>query len=229
MSSAKGENPRPKPADRPRRVGGLTRYLGNRVFALGALFVIIFGGFAACALFAPTAFANTIRAAQSAGLKVYTIILGATGNPALQIVTYQGHITVDTTISRDMGLLSLLYGESANITGTITVALGADLKNGQFGILACDLDTNSIRTDEQRAPLAGTAFDPQAIKQAAYGAFEKQAAQQAIANYWGDAAKGLKAQFASWALGLTIPEQPTLTDCPANTAATAVSGPTATP
>jgi hypothetical protein len=205
----------------------LTRYVGNRVFMLAALFVIISSGCAACAIFAPTAFANTIRAVQAAGLKVYTIVLGATGNPALQLVTYQGHITASTTISRDMGLLSLLYGESAQITGTVTVAIGADLKNDQFGILSCDLDTNSIRTEEQRAPLSGTAFDPQAIKQAAYSAFEQQAAQQAIANYWDDAAKGLKAQFAAWALGLTIPQQPTLTDCPANL--TAAAGPTPTP
>lgn len=223
MSNAKAENPKPTPVERPRRVGGLTRYIGNRLFAIGALFVIIFGGFAACALFAPTAFANTIRAAQGAGLKVYTIVLGATGNPALQLATYQGHITVSTTISRDMGLLSLLYGESASISGTVTVALGADLKNDQFGILSCDLDTNSIRTEEQRAPLSGTAFDPQAIKQAAYGVFEQQAAQQAIANYWDAAAKGLKAQFASWALGLAIPDQPTLTNCPANLANAAAS------
>ena len=228
MSDAKTGNPKPVAAERPRRVGGMTRYIGNRLFTLAALFVIIFGGIAACALFAPTAFANTIRAAQGAGMKVYTIVLGATGNPALQLVTYQGHITVSTTISRDMGLLSLLYGESASITGTVTVALGADLKNNQFGVLSCDLDTNSIRTDEQRAPLSSTAFDPQSIKQAAYSAFEQQAAQQAITNYWGDAAKGLKAQFASWALGLTIPDQPTLTDCPANLA-NATTGPTPTP
>jgi hypothetical protein len=228
MSDAKAENPQPKPAERPRRVGGLTRYVGNRIFMLAALFVVIFAGCAACAFFAPTFFANTIRAAQQAGLKVYTIVLGATGNPALQLVTFQGHITVSTTVSRDMGLLNLLYGESADITGTVTVALGADLKNNQFGILSCDLDTNSIRTNEQRAPLSGTAFDPNAIKQAAYGAFEQQAAQQALSNYWGEAVKGLKTQFAAWALGLTIPEQPTLTDCPANLANAGASG-TATP
>ena len=67
------------------------------------------------------------------------------------------------------------------------------------------------------------------MKLEADGAFGKQAAQKAIANYRADAARGLKAQFASWALGLTIPELPTPTDCPANTAGAAVSGPTATP
>ena len=202
---------------RPRRRGplsGLFRYIGNRLFLLLLVLIVILGGSGACALFLPALFSQTIKAAQSAGLSVYTVVLGVTGNPTLQLTTYQAQVTAQTKIRRDMGVLSLLYGESAQITGKITVSLGADLKKDQFGVLSCDLDPSSIQTDEQRAPLAGAAFDPQSIKQAAYSAFEVQAAQQAIANYWPQARKGLQGQFASWALGLTVPELPTLSTCP---------------
>jgi len=209
--------------------GMLYRYVGNRIFLLLVLLVIIFGGMGSCALFLPTIFHETIQAVQGAGLSVYTVILGVTGNSALQLVTYQGHVTAQTQIKRDMGVLSLLYGESAEITGTVTVSLGADLKNKTFGILSCDIDPATITTNEQRAPLSGNAFDPQSIKQAAYAAFETQAAQQAIANYWPQARAGLQSQFASWALGLTAPAEPTVTTCPGVTpngsAATAVPTP----
>jgi len=193
----------------------LYRYLGNRAFMLLLVLVIIFGGAGACAAFFPTLYSQTLKAVQGAGLSVYTVILGVTGNPTLQVTTYQAQVTAQTQIRRDMGLLGLLYGESAQITGKVTVALGADLKNKQFGILSCDLDPTSIQTNEQRAPLAGSAFDSQSIKQAAYAAFETQAAQQAIATYWAQARQRLQGQFQTWALGLSVPEVPTLASCPA--------------
>ncbi len=217
------DQPRTPPAARP--VNPLVRLFANRIFGLLALAVGIVAIIGSCTIFAPNVFSQMVQAAQSAGLKVYTVVLGATGNAALKVTTYESDVTVSTTVSRDMGILSLLYGESAQITGTVRVALGADLKNGQFGILSCDIDTNHIVSTENRAILAGTAFDQQKIKQEAYSAFEKQAAQQAIADYWPEARKRLQGQFTSWALGVIVPDKPTLAECPVNVALQ----PTATP
>ena len=211
---------------RERRTNPFVRMIVNRIFLLGVILVIIVGGFVSCALFAPTFFAQTIKAAQSAGLSVYTLVLGITGNSALQVITYTSEVTAQTTVSRDMGMLTLLYGESADISGTVHVSLGADLKNRQFGVLSCDLDVNTVRISEQHAPLAGSAFDPQKIKQVAYSALEKQAALLSIHNYWPQARLGLTGQFTSWALGVIVPETPTVTDCPSNTAATVGATPT---
>lgn len=213
-SVPKNASPAEPPPRRERRVNPIIRLIVNRLFLLGALLVIIIAGFGSCALFAPTFFAATIKAAQSAGLSVYTVVLGVTGNPALQVVTYDSKVSAQTTVSRDMGLLTLLYGESASITGSVHVLLGADLKKQGFGVLSCDLDVSTVRVNEQHAPLSGAAFDPQQIKQAAYEALEHQAAAQAIANYWPQARKGLTGQFTSWALGVVVPEAPTLTECP---------------
>jgi hypothetical protein len=212
-----------KPSRRERPVNPFIRLIVNRLFMLGALIVVIVVGFGSCALFAPAFFAQTIKAAQSAGLSVYTVVLGITGNPALQVVSYESDVSAQTTVNRDMGVLTLLYGESANIVGTVHVSLGADLKNKQFGVLNCDLDVNTIRVSEQHAPLAGSAFDPQKIKQLAYVALEKQAALLAVQKYWPQARQGLTGQFASWALGVIVPEMPTLTDCPFNVSASAAT------
>jgi len=201
------------------RTNPFVRLIVNRAFMILALLVIIVGSFGSCALFAPSFFSQMIKSVQSAGLSVYTVVLGVTGNPALKIVTYESDVTVQTTVSRDLGMLSFVYGESADIVGTVHVSLGSDLKNNQFGVLSCDLDVNSLRVSDSHALLAGVAFDPQQIKQAAYSALEKQASQQAIANYWPQARQGLTGQFSSWALGIKVPEIPTATDCPSNTVA----------
>ncbi len=219
--------PPAQPPPPPRRVNPFVRLIVNRLTWLALLLVIIFGGCGACALFAPTFFQQTIQAAQSAGLKVYTVILGVTGNSALQIVTYQAQVVATTTVTRDMGALSFLYGENAQVTGTLIVALGADLKNNQFGVLSCDIDVSTLKTNEQRAPLAGNAFDPQQIKRDAYTAFETQAAQEALAKYWPQARQILQQQAVSWALGVKVPDQPTLTVCPSLTETS--TGATVTP
>ncbi len=211
------------PAQPPKRVNPLMRLIANRISMIVALVALIFAGSAACAIFAPFTFQQMIRAAQSAGLKTYTVVLSVTGNPALKVITYDADVTTQTTITRDMGILGLIYGENAQITGTTRVSLGADLKNGQFGVLSCDVDTQTLRTVESRAPLAGSAFDSQQIKQEAYLAFEQQAAQQAIVKYWPEARRRLQSQVTSWALGVTIPEQPTLAACPSNLAASATA------
>jgi hypothetical protein len=208
----------PKAAPPPRPVNPAVRYITNRIFRLITIVAVIVAIIGACAIFSPTFFSQMVQAAQSAGLKVYTIVLGATGSAALKVTTYEADVTVSTTVSRDMGVLSILYGESAQITGTVRVGLGADLKNGLFGVLSCDIDTNHIVTSEGRSILAGAAFDPQQIKQDAYNAFESQASQQAIADYWAEAKKRLQGQFTSWALGVVVPDKPTLTNCPANVA-----------
>lgn len=194
---------------------GVFRFIANRLSCALIVFVAIFGGVAACALFAPTFFQQSIRIAQSAGLNVYTLVLGVTGNPALRVTTYDATVTAVTTINRDMGIFSVLYGEGAKVEGTMRISLGADLKNGAFGVIACDIDYRTVRLTENRAPLSNFAFDPNSIKQEALLAFSTEAANQALAQYWLEAAKGLRAQFFSWGLGVTIPDQPTLRTCPA--------------
>ncbi len=210
------EKPKRVPNERPRRSNPIFRFISTRITLVLVIAVLIFAGSAACAIFAPLTFQNMVKAAQSAGLKTYTIILGITGNPALKLTTYEADVTAQASISRDMGMLGILYGEGANIVGTVRVALGADLKNNLFGVLSCDIDARTVRTTENRAPLAGTAFDNQQIKQEAYKAFEHQAAQQAIATYWSEARKRLQNQVTSWALGVVVPEVPTLPECPSN-------------
>ena len=212
---------------RPKRVNPLIRYASSRLFLLAALVAGIIATIGACAVFAPYSFQQMVQAAQGAGLKTYTVILGVTGNPTLKIIVYDANVTASSTVTRDMGVLGFLYGENAQITGTVHVALGADLKTNQFGVLSCDVDTQTLNTIENRAPLSGSAFDSQQIKQAAYKAFEQQSSQQAIAQYWPEARRRLQGQFESWALGVQIPEKPTLADCPANVTPAPVA--TATP
>jgi hypothetical protein len=190
------------------------------------VFVAVFGGVGACALFAPAAFQQSIRMAQSAGLNVYTLVLGVTGNPALRVISYDGEVTAQTTINREMGIFSLLYGEGARIEGTMRVSLGADLKNGGFGVVGCDIDYRTVRLTENRAPLSNFAFDANSIKQEALLAFSKEAAQQALAKFWPEAKKRLETQFFAWGLGVQIPIEPGLRMCPAAAIAPA---PTVTP
>lgn len=180
-------------------------------------FVVVLGIIisVACAVLIPQTFQTVIKIAQNAGLTTYVWVLGVTGNPALKLTTYEADVTATASVSRDMGMLSLFYGEGAQVTGTVRVALGADLKNNTFGILSCDIDTKTIQTSEGHAPLSGSAFNSDEIKQAAYQAFKQEAATQAIAKFWSAARRRLKDQFTSWALGLDVPEQPTLTECPA--------------
>lgn len=178
------------------------------------LFVISFGACAACGIFAPWAFEQIINTVRSAGLKTYTFIASITGNPALKIVTYEATVTGFGIVNRDMGILGLLYGQGARVEGVVRIAMGADLMNEKFGILSCEVDTDSIRMQSGSAPLAGTAFDLEQIEREAYKAFKDEAARQAIEKYWGDARRGLLNQFAAWALGLRVPEAPDQRSCP---------------
>ncbi len=182
-------------------------------FALVA-FALAFGSCAACALLAPISFQAVINSVRSAGLQAYALVLSITGNPALKLVTYEADVSARGQVQRAMGVLGLLYGEGAVVEGTVRVALGADLKNNGFGVLSCDIDTSTIRSSVGRAPLAGTAFDSEAIKQEAFAMFEAVSTTQALDKYWPEARRRLQNQFAVWALGLEIPERPTLIQCP---------------
>lgn len=206
----------PKQTERPRQVNPLVRYFGNKIGCALLVFALIFGGCGATAIFLPEFFRQMTKIAQSAGLSVYTTVLGVTGNPALQLATRKAQVDLITTINRDMGIFSALYGESSTIQGTVFVTLGADLKNNKFGVLSCEVDYNSVRSNESRALFAGAAFDQNAIKQQAYIAFSKQAAEQALQKEWLTAKQALDGQFVSWGLGVQVPTEPTLRDCPVN-------------
>jgi len=205
-----------KPVEPPRRVNPLMRLIMNRLGCALLLLVLIVGSCGAMAIFAPAFFQQTLQIARNAGLSVYTLVLGVTGNPTLQLATRRVEVGLETNISRDMGIFSALYGESAKIQGTVYVKLGADLKVGKFGVLSCEVDYNTVRSNESRALFAGVAFDQNSIKQQAYIAFSKQAAEQAIEKEWLAAKKDLEGQFVSWGLGVQVPAVPTLRDCPAN-------------
>lgn len=180
------------------------------------LFVVSFGACGACALFAPTFFAQIVETARSAGLNVYTFVFSVTGNPSLKLITYEVTMTATVRVERDVGILGLLFGESATATGEIRVALGADLQTNQAGVLSCEINTDTLRTSTGRALFAGTAFDSEQIKQTAFRFFKDEAAKQAIEKHWAEARSRLEGQFASWALGLDAPAIPTLTRCPAD-------------
>src|ERR1700694_5345528 len=93
--------------------GALVPFISSRLFFLAALAVGIIVLVGACAIFAPYTFQQAIQAAQSAGLKTYTIVLGVTGNPTLKVSVYEADVTAQSTVTRDMGVLGLLYGENA--------------------------------------------------------------------------------------------------------------------
>jgi hypothetical protein len=180
------------------------------------LVVLLVSGTAACAIFSPIFFQQTLAFARNAGYNVYVSIQRIQGNSALRLTVYDVTITAQTQINRDMGILSVLYGESATLEGVVRIGLGMDLEAGKFGILSCDIDDRSVRSRENRAPLAGAAFDPNAIRQEAYVAFKKQGAELAIANYWAEAKRRLESQLPpNWAVGVVVPDQPNLRECPA--------------
>jgi hypothetical protein len=184
------------------------------------LFVIAFAVTAACALLIPATFQSVINTIRNAGLQTYILILETRGSEALRVITYDVDVTAVGSVNRDLGILGLAFGEGATVQGTVRVSLGADLKNNRFGILSCEVDTASVRTTVGRAPLAGSAFDPEKIEQEAYQLFKASAAQQAIEKFWPEARTRLEAQFTSWALGLEVPNAPNLTTCPTFTAPT---------
>jgi hypothetical protein len=191
-------------------VGGCLRQI--RLFVI--LFIIAFAATAACALFIPITFQSIVNTIRNAGYQTYVLILETRGFEALRVVTYDVDVTAIGSVQRDMGVLGLAFGEGATVEGTVRVALGADLKNKQFGVLSCEVDTASVRTTIGRAPFAGSAFDSEQIEQEAYQVFKTSAATQAIQKYWNEARLRLENQFATWALGLEIPSAPTLTTCP---------------
>lgn len=198
----------PRPAKR--RPGFIERQL--RVFMLSVLLPIAIIG--SCALFAPTLFNGIIQTVRGTALNTYVNILRSQGNPALKVTAYEASVTGVGAVSRDMGALGFLYGEGAEVTGTVRIALGADIEKRQFGILTCEVDTNTIRTTVGRAPLAGSAFDSEKIEQEAYRAFREQSAKTAVEQYWAQAKQRLDQEFVTWGLGLEVPAVPTLITCP---------------
>lgn len=204
----------------PRRRGGLGEWfiiggLIRHIRFISILLVVIFGSTAACAIFAPLAFRSVIDTIRNAGYNSYVLILGTRGQEALKVITYDVDVTAVGIVKRQMGgLLELAFGEGATVEGVVRVSLGADLKEKGFGVLGCDVDTSTIRTKVGRAPLAGTAFDQEKIEQQAYQVFKEEAAKVALQKHWTEAKRGLEAQFTTWALGLEVPNTPTLTVCP---------------
>ncbi|MCS6869879.1 MAG: hypothetical protein RML95_03695 [Anaerolineae bacterium] len=180
------------------------------------LLVLTFGLCGATALFAPAFFEQLIKSAQSAGLSVYTFVFSVTGNPALKLIVYESVVSATVRVERDMGILSLLYGESATASGDVRVSLGADLQTNRVGVLSCEINTETLRTATGRALFAGAAFDSEQIKQAALRFFKEEAAKQALERYWSEVRERLRAQFISQFLGFEVPDQPTLTRCPAD-------------
>jgi hypothetical protein len=164
----------------------------------------------------PNFFNQMLSAAQQAGYSVYTFVAQITGNPSLKLITYEVVVSAKVSVERDMGILALLYGERAEVTSEVRVALGADLQTRQVGVLSCEINTDTMRIETGRALFADTAFDPEQIRQAAFRFLKGEAARQALARHWTDARERLKAQFISQVLGFEVPEQPTLTSCPAN-------------
>jgi len=193
--------------------------------AILILIVVIVGLCMAASFAVPNFFNQLLQAARQAGYSVYTFVSQITGNPSLKLVTYEVVISAKVSVERDMGILALLYGERAEVTSEVRVALGADLQTRQTGVLSCEINTDTLRIEGRRALFAGAAFDPQQIRQAAFRFFKEEAARQALARHWTDARARLEEQFISRVLGFEVPEQPTLTTCPADFS----PAPTATP
>lgn len=193
-----------------RRPGCLERTV--RLFLFSVILPIAIIG--SCAIFAPAFFNGLTQVVRGAGLNTYVQILRSQGSPALKVTSYEAQVTGIGRVNRDLGALSFLYGEGAEVTGTVRIALGVDIENRQFGILTCEVDTNSVRTTVGRAPFAGSAFDTERIEQEAYEVFKAEAARTAIEQYWAQAKARLDREFVTWGLGLDIPAVPNLTACP---------------
>jgi hypothetical protein len=227
MAEPKRKNDQPSRAGRePSGLGRVLRWVLAPILAPFQLifgqvrlvilvFVFAFGACAACGIFAPAAFQSVIDTVRNAGLRTYTFIIGITGNPALKVTAYEATVTGIGQVERDMPfLLRLAFGQGARVEGSVRVALGADLLNEQFGVLTCEIDYRTVKVGSGSAPLAGTAFDIEQIEREAYKALTNEAAKQSIEKYWPEARKVLLGRFEAWALGLKVPEQPTLTGCP---------------
>jgi len=183
------------------------------------LFVVVFAAIAACAIFAPPTFRAIIDSIRDTGYRVYTEIVRVTGNPALKLIVYEVDVTATAAVERQMGVLSLIWGEGAQVEGVVRIALGADLDANKAGIISCEIDTNTLHLRSGRAPLAGTAFNQDEIRQQALLLFKEISAKRAIELYWPEARRRLQNQFASWALGLEAPEVPRLSQCPSDVGA----------
>jgi hypothetical protein len=187
----------------------------GQIRLLSILVVVILASGAACALFLPATFQSFMSTIRNAGLNTYVTVLGSRGREALKVITYDSDVTAIGKVSRDLNpLVNLFYGEAASAEGTVRVSLGADLLDRKFGIISCDIDTDKVRTTVNRALFSGTAFDTERIEQAAFNALKQAAADESLKRYWMEARRRLEGQFTTWALGLEIPTQPTLTSCP---------------
>ncbi|CAG0988017.1 MAG: hypothetical protein IT322_06845 [Anaerolineae bacterium] len=173
-----------------------------------------FGACVACAVFLPSSFQAILDIVRNATVRSYVLVTEITGRPVLKVIVYEADVTAVAVVQRDMGALGALFGEGAEIRGKVRVNLGADLKAEQFGVLSCEIDAGSVQEFIGRAPLAGTAFDANAIRKAAYDAFKQEAAKQAIDQFWQKARSDMLNRFEIWAVDLAVPEAPTLTTCP---------------
>jgi hypothetical protein len=173
-----------------------------------------FGACGGCALLIPSSFQALLDLARQAGLRAYVQVLEVQGTERLKVITYQVDVKTLIAIQREMGALGILFGEGAEVQGEMRVSLGADLQNNLYGIMSCELNTDTIQVFVGRAPLSGSAFNPNDIEQRAYGEFKKEAARIAIADYWAISRDRLRNQFVAWALGQEIPDQATAITCP---------------
>lgn len=186
-----------------------------RPFAMGCMALAIgFGACAACAMFLPSSFQVILDIVRSAAVRSYVFVTEVSGRPVLKVVVYEADVSAIAIVQRDMGALSVLWGEGAEIRGTMRVSIGADIVTKEFGILNCAVQTETIQEYIGRAPLAGTAFDASAIRQEAYKAFNDEATKIALEQFWAKAREDMKNRFELWAVGLEVPDEPTLTRCP---------------
>jgi hypothetical protein len=184
-------------------------------FRFGCLVAALaFGITVACALVLPSTFEAVINSVRGATRLIYVRVLEVTGSPALKVTTYDVDVTAFTRVDRDMGLLGALFGEGAEVTGEVRIALGADLLKDRAGILSCEINTDTLQTYVSRAALAGTAFDQGEIEREAYRAFKDEAARIAVEQYWPEARRRLRENFVTWGLGFEVPEEPEQAVCP---------------
>jgi hypothetical protein len=185
-------------------------------FRMGcALLALGFGLTAGCALFVPIAFQSILDTVRNTTLRSYVRILEVQGSEALKVITYETTVTANAVVTREIpGLLAFAFSESAELRGTVRIALGADLQNNKTGLLYCEIDTDSLQLFVGRAPFAGAAFDPKAIERIAFDNFKGQASEIAIRDHWPLAKERLRDNFIAWGLGFEVPEIPSITQCP---------------
>ncbi|GAB4544194.1 MAG: hypothetical protein OHK0023_00630 [Anaerolineae bacterium] len=183
---------------------------------------------AMCAWLLPATFESIMNTIRNASLSVYTYVVSITGNPTLKVIVYEVEAVMQGTVDRTVPFpLSMLYDQRAEVRGAVRVALGADLRTQQVGVLACEINPNSIEVRIGGSIFAGSA-DPEGMRRIAMQVLRDSAGQRAIERYWDVARQELQKQIPV-SLGLvSLPEQPQLTQCP-NTIGLPEGAPTPTP